>query len=265
MGKKTIMIFSILLLVLLVTAPAAVLRSAPLDCIFEHYSSEDGLSHNSISDIHQDRTGYIWLCTWYGLSRFDGNRFVNYTILPGDYTNLSHNRILSIDEDMAGALWITTYDYRLFRFDPVKEKFTAIPDDVMDMSLGNVQVKLFHCDRAGNTWVSLDGADLCRISPSLESKAYFGNGDNIVGRHVKAIYEDSDGAIYGVGTRDNSDPGRGAVSAFPLIRRRIVFRIRKQALFPFRGPVAVNRQEDRPAVKSVSCRVCIRTGHCHVP
>ena len=198
MGKKTIMIFSILLLVLLVTAPAAVLRSAPLDCIFEHYSSEDGLSHNSISDIHQDRTGYIWLCTWYGLSRFDGNRFVNYTILPGDYTNLSHNRILSIDEDMAGALWITTYDYRLFRFDPVKEKFTAIPDDVMDMSLGNVQVKLFHCDRAGNTWVSLDGAGLCRISPSLESKAYFGNGDNIVGRHVKAIYEDSDGAIYTV-------------------------------------------------------------------
>ena len=57
MGKKTIMIFSILLLVLLVTAPAAVLRSAPLDCIFEHYSSEDGLSHNSISDII--RTGPV--------------------------------------------------------------------------------------------------------------------------------------------------------------------------------------------------------------
>lgn len=33
--------------------------AAPLDCLFEHYSSEDGLSHNYISQILQDRDGYI--------------------------------------------------------------------------------------------------------------------------------------------------------------------------------------------------------------
>ena len=106
MVRKSTMLSVILLPVLLLAVPALPVSSAPLNCIFEHYSSEDGLSHNSIADIHQDRTGYIWLCTWYGLSRFDGNTFVNYSILPGDYTKLSHNRLLSIDEDSLGYLWI---------------------------------------------------------------------------------------------------------------------------------------------------------------
>ena len=118
-----------LLTLLLVAAPASSVPSAPvaLDCIFEHYSSDDGLPHNSIADIHQDRNGYIWLATWYGLSRFDGSSFVNYTVLPGDYANLTHNRILSIDEDNLGYLWLTTYDYRLYRFDTSTEEFVAPP------------------------------------------------------------------------------------------------------------------------------------------
>ena len=84
--------------------------AAPIDCLFEHYSSEDGLSHNYISQILQDKEGYMWISTWYGLNRFDGNRFVNYTVQPGDYSNLSHNRILSLAEDAGGHLWVTTYD-----------------------------------------------------------------------------------------------------------------------------------------------------------
>ena len=101
----------------------------PLDFIYEHYSSFDGLSHNSISDIHQDCRGYLWLCTWYGLSRFDGINFVNYRMKPGDYSKLSHNRILSIKEDAVGNLWLRTYDYKLYRFDVENETFTAVPSE----------------------------------------------------------------------------------------------------------------------------------------
>lgn len=61
------------ILLTLMILPLAVLRTeaAPLDCLFEHYSSENGLSHNYISQILQDRDGYIWISTWYGLNRFD--------------------------------------------------------------------------------------------------------------------------------------------------------------------------------------------------
>ena len=110
-------------------------NAEPLEFIYEHYSIENGLPHNSISDICQDSRGYLWLSTWYGLSRFDGSGFVNYTMLPGDYSNLSHNRILSVTEDRCGYLWVLTYDYHLYRFDVGQEKFVAIPEELDDCPL----------------------------------------------------------------------------------------------------------------------------------
>ena len=126
---KKIIAYSIIILTLW-TASQPKAAGESLEFIFEHFSSDDGLPHNSISDIHHDKRGYLWLCTWYGLSRFDGNGFVNYTMLPGDYSNLSHNRILSITEDSCGYLWVMTYDYHLYRFDVNKDVFTAIPSDL---------------------------------------------------------------------------------------------------------------------------------------
>lgn len=167
-----------------------------LDCIFEHYSSDDGLPHNSIADIHQDRKGYIWLCTWYGLSRFDGKSFVNYTMLPGDYANISHNRILSIDEDPLGYLWITTYDYRLYRFDTESEKFVGVPDDLAGSGYRNQKVTTFHCGSDGYTWVSMPKTGLFRVSPDLEMQDWFNSTK--IGKQVSAIYEDSDGIVYAV-------------------------------------------------------------------
>ena len=186
------------------------------DCVFEHYSIEDGLPHNSISDICQDRSGYIWLCTWYGLSRFDGNRFVNYTSFPGDRTNISHNRMLSIEEDACGYLWLTTYDYRLYRFDKTTGDFTAVPDDICQGGPQGRKVTEFHCDRAGNTWIALQGYGLCRISPSLEIED-FSSRKNI-GKEIASVYEASDGTVYVVsesGISAVKDGGVSLVSRMP--------------------------------------------------
>jgi signal transduction histidine kinase/ligand-binding sensor domain-containing protein len=54
------------------------------------YSIEDGLVNNDVLNIYQDSLGFIWLCTRGGLSRYDGNRFTNYTTgngLTGDMIN----------------------------------------------------------------------------------------------------------------------------------------------------------------------------------
>ena len=171
------------------------MAAAPLDCIFEHYSSEDGLSHNYISQILQDRQGYIWISTWYGLNRFDGNRFVNYTVQPGDYSNLSHNRILSLSEDANGYLWVTTYDNSIYRFDSLNEKFISVPGDITP-ELSKARVEKYHCDRSGNTWIALSGIGLYRVDKNLDSRLFIGASDNIIGKEIRHIYEDSDGAVY---------------------------------------------------------------------
>ena len=153
------------------------------------------LSHNYISQILQDREGYIWISTWYGLNRFDGNRFVNYTVQPGDYSNLSHNRILSLSEDANGYLWVTTYDNSIYRFDSHQEKFLAVPGDITP-ELAGARVDKYHCDRQGNTWIALSGIGLYKIGPDLRPHVFIGLADNCIGKEIRHIYEDSDGTVY---------------------------------------------------------------------
>lgn len=43
--------------------------SAQLKCSFRHYSSEDGLSQNTVMSIMQDHKGLIWLATWDGINK----------------------------------------------------------------------------------------------------------------------------------------------------------------------------------------------------
>ena len=223
--KRLLPVISVLMLALQAAA-------APLDCIFEHYSSEDGLSHNYISQILQDRDGYIWISTWYGLSRFDGNRFVNYTVQPGDYSNLSHNRILSLNEDAGGHLWVTTYDNSIFRFDSDNGRFVAVPGDI-DPALSKARVGKYHCDKAGNTWMALEGIGLYKTGPDLESELIFNEApENVIGKEIREIFEDSDGNIYVVSetglasVRDDGisiitrNPG---ISCFAETGNRLVF------------------------------------------
>ncbi|MBO5418660.1 MAG: response regulator [Bacteroidales bacterium] len=180
------------------------IKAEPLEFIFEHYSSDDGLPHNSICDIHQDTDGYLWLCTWYGLSRFDGTGFVNYTMLPGDYSNLSHNRILSVEEDAAGFLWIQTYDYHLYRFDVRNEAFVEVPAEK--------SVDIFHCDRNGYVWVAVDGTGLFRFAPDLSYRLFNDDVHGHIGKKISGIYEDSLGVIYAVSENGISVISGDAVS-----------------------------------------------------
>jgi hypothetical protein len=56
------------------------------------YSVMDGLPSGSVISIYQDREGFLWFGTWAGVSRFDGQRFTNYTRKDG----LASNNIVAI-------------------------------------------------------------------------------------------------------------------------------------------------------------------------
>lgn len=46
---------------------------------FTLYTKQKGLSHNQVTGITQDSTGYLWVSTGMGLDRFDGSHFVNHS------------------------------------------------------------------------------------------------------------------------------------------------------------------------------------------
>lgn len=60
------------------------------------YGEDDGISSEHLTELLQDRYGFIWISTWNGLNRFDGRQFVNFKTCPGDGSGMSSDRIRRI-------------------------------------------------------------------------------------------------------------------------------------------------------------------------
>ncbi len=105
----------------------AITSYAQWQCSFTHYSSEDGLSQNSVMGILEDRKGFMWFATWDGINKFDGYTFKSYKASENNTINLTNNRVDYIAEDSLGYIWLLAYDSRVYRFDPRTEVFRHVP------------------------------------------------------------------------------------------------------------------------------------------
>ena len=75
---------------------------------FEHLTTDNGLSSNTVKCIFQDSQGFMWFGTEDGLNKYNGYEFQTYFFEPGDSNSLVNNYIRSIQEDLNGNLWIGT-------------------------------------------------------------------------------------------------------------------------------------------------------------
>ena len=71
---------------------------------FKRLSLSDGLPHTEVFSIAQDHQGFMYMGTLDGLARFDGERFINYTVKDG----LPSNHVFMLHEDHRGILWVGT-------------------------------------------------------------------------------------------------------------------------------------------------------------
>ncbi len=88
---------------------------------FKKIDNNQGLSLNGITTIFQDRAGYMWFGTQYGLNRYDGMTIKNY-YAGNSFNELSDNIIVSILQDLSGNIWIAT-EQGVTVLNPTTEKF----------------------------------------------------------------------------------------------------------------------------------------------
>ncbi len=84
---------------------------------FERISMEQGLSQSAISAMAQDPDGFLWFGTQYGLDRYDGYRFENWSHDPDDPGTLGNSAIRDLEVSAEGYLWVANRG-GLDRLDP---------------------------------------------------------------------------------------------------------------------------------------------------
>jgi len=89
---------------------------------FNYLTVDEGLSHTDANDIVQDKQGYIWVATYFGIDRFDGyniKRFYNSNV---PLNNAYKNRVICMYPDETGNIWLGTED-GLQCFDSKTERY----------------------------------------------------------------------------------------------------------------------------------------------
>ncbi len=91
---------------------------------FTHIDASHGLSHNSVTCMLKDRTGFLWIGTQSGLNRFDGYSFKVFRNDPSDSTSLINEGIENLFETPDGKLGIISGGGICF-YDPAQERFST--------------------------------------------------------------------------------------------------------------------------------------------
>lgn len=168
------------------------------DLIFQRFSIQEGLSHNSVLSIIQDRRGFIWIATYDGLNRFDGYQFKEYNHDYRDTTTISQNLSMALHEDSKGRIWVGTAGLGLCHFDPKTDNFTRYSTTFEEG--GEYKevptISAIQEDLDGNIWFgSVNG--LFKLGPDSKNPVQFSLGANRP--IINSLTLDSSGNIW-VGT-----------------------------------------------------------------
>lgn len=179
---------------------------------FQHITSEQGLSQNTIVCIIKDSRGFMWFGTWNGLNRYDG---YNFLVIKSEnqQRGLSNNFIYSICEDKEGNIWVGTKSGLNKINHETNEIVNFYADNNEKNSISDNFINTLFCDLEGDIWAGTAGNGLDRIRFDKKTKKYiidhyrFDISDpaSLPGNEVNAILQDKNGFLW-VGT--NSGLGR---------------------------------------------------------
>ena len=143
----------IFFLLFLLLRPLHAQRVSPVNV--EMITVEDGLSQSVVYDIAQDKKGFIWIATFNGLDRYDGNEFVHFRHQNDDVFSISSNHITCIFEDLQQRLWIGTNEDGLNYFDKKYRRFYHfLPKQHISNIVEDAAGNFYVCDEKSITHIA---------------------------------------------------------------------------------------------------------------
>jgi ligand-binding sensor domain-containing protein/serine phosphatase RsbU (regulator of sigma subunit) len=157
---------------------------------FSTFKTLQGLKHNNIRCMLQDKSGNLWFGTWGGgVSKYDGKYFTHYTKKEG----LSSDFIWSMLEDKDGNIWFGTWGGGACKYDGYS--FTHYGKKE---GLSSDYVICLLEDKSKNIWLGTEGGGVNKYDG--KSFANYTQEQGLIQNIVLCMLEDKYGSIW-FGTR----------------------------------------------------------------
>jgi len=131
---KSLFIYCLLLTISLCNTPLFAQLTYELDKTtrFEKMSVEEGLSTGFTTCLHQDKYGFIWIGTQYGLNLYDGYEVKIFKADPKNSRSIFNDHIYSIYEENDGTMWFCT-KIGISKYDRANQTFSNYIPDTLDL------------------------------------------------------------------------------------------------------------------------------------
>lgn len=146
------------------------------------WTTENGLPSSAILDIHQSKSGYIWLVTYNGLLRYDGNKFFMFDSNNPLY--FKANSVYSITETPDSTLIFGTSNQGIVKYKNNKLIKVSTPDffiqrifaeDNTKLWIGTKNNGVYILNILKNTLTKVESSSLNNTSVNFIGKGLDGN------------------------------------------------------------------------------------------
>ena len=185
------------------------------DIRFKRLSASTSLSQTRVAWVVQDKVGFLWFGTQYGLNRYDGYKSKVFKHEPGRTDSLSCVYVRSLFVDRAGTLWVGC-DRFLDRFDPATETFKHYRIYAETSSGLPTPIERIQEDHQGVLWLAT-AKGLYRFDPSSGRTTRYSHDpddpSSIAATRINVAAEDREGRLWVASANglDQLDPGTGKV------------------------------------------------------
>lgn len=132
---------------------AQTLQSTPK---FRHLTIDNGLSHNTVYALLQDKDGFIWAGTRYGLNKYDGFDFKVYL----DGKDLAGPTVHSLMQDKTGSIWVGHKDAGISIIEQNSGNILHFVGSDSTIDWKTLSVRKIFEDSKGNIWLGTSGEGL---------------------------------------------------------------------------------------------------------
>ncbi|WP_235430282.1 two-component regulator propeller domain-containing protein [Xanthomonas sp. MUS 060] len=155
--------------------------------VIARWTMEEGLPHNLVHGLVQDRDGMIWVATWEGVARFDGRIFTSFDRQNTPGMDLSN--VFSVVAEPDGGVLVGTAYNGVFRYVAGRWRHLG------DARAQQLRAKVILRDAGGAVWVGNEDG-LFRIERDGRL-VDVGNLAGMGNAHVVCLLQDGDGLLVG--------------------------------------------------------------------